>query len=183
VYVAQDAEDLALVGRCLAGDTAAFETLVTKHQRVFFTVAIRMLGNRDEASDAVQNTFVKVYEKLDTFDRTRRFFSWVYRILVNECLNVQRARRPFEPIDKALPAAGDPLETLETEQRRQRVQAAVLALPVESREVIVLRHFTDLSYEEIGEALHLSTLTVKSRLHTARQRLAQMLLGLERRHE
>jgi RNA polymerase sigma-70 factor (ECF subfamily) len=183
VYVAQDAEDHALVGRCLAGDTAAFETLVTQHQRVFFTVALRMLGNRDEASDAVQNTFVKVYEKLDTFDRTRRFFSWAYRILVNECLNLQRARRPSEPIDDRLPADGDPLETLETEERRQRVQAAVLALPIESREVIVLRHFTDLSYEEIGEALHVPAQTVKSRLHTARQRLAQMLMGLEERHE
>ena len=90
VYVDQDADDLALVARCRAGETAAFEALVERYQRVLFTVALRMLGDYDAASDAAQNAFVKAYQKLDTFDPTRRFFSWIYRILVNECLNARR---------------------------------------------------------------------------------------------
>ena len=179
VYFAQDADDRALVRRALAGEHEAFEALVERFKRVFFTVALRMLGDRDEAADAVQNAFVKIYQKLDTFDPSRRFFSWAYRVLVNECLNTQRARRQFEPLSLDVPGGGDPLESLEADERRRRVQAAILALPHESREVVVLRHFTELSYEEIGAALHLPPQIVKSRLHTARHRLAQLLIGFK----
>jgi RNA polymerase sigma-70 factor, ECF subfamily len=181
VYVSQDADDQALVRRCLDGGTAAFEGLVERYQRVLFTVALRTLGNYDEASDATQNAFVKAYGKLATFDPTRRFFSWIYRILVNECLNVLRDRRPHEPITPEMAMVASPADLLETVERRRRVQAAILALPTESREVIVLRHFTELSYEEIGDALRVPARTVKSRLHTARQRLAQMLLDSDGR--
>ena len=181
VYVDQDADDLALVARCRAGETAAFAGLVERYQRVLFTVAVRMLGNADEASDAAQNAFVKAYQKLDTFDPTRRFFSWIYRILVNECLNARRDYRPYDPLAPDLASVGTPAELFETAERRRRVQAAILALPMEYREVIVLRHYTDLSYEEIGEALHVPAKTVKSRLHTARERLAVMLRGTEAR--
>lgn len=179
VYIDQDADDLALVARCRAGETAAFEALVGRYQRVLFTVALRMLGNRDAASDAAQNAFVKAYRKLETFDPTRRFFSWIYRILVNECLNARRDRPPHEPLAPDLAAVGTPADVFETAERRMGVQAAILALPMEYREVIVLRHFTELSYEEIAETLHVPAKTVKSRLHTARARLAAMLMGLE----
>jgi RNA polymerase sigma-70 factor (ECF subfamily) len=94
VYVRNDAEDVADVVRCLEGDHAAFEALVDRYHRPFFTFAVRVLGNRD----AVQTAFVNLYENLRTFDRNRRFFSWAYRILVNECLNVRRGQRPSEPI-------------------------------------------------------------------------------------
>jgi RNA polymerase sigma-70 factor (ECF subfamily) len=180
-YVESDADDLALVERCRAGDTAAFEALVERYQRVLFTVALRMLGNHAAACDAAQNAFVKAYQKLDTFDQTRRFFSWIYRILVNECLNAQRDVRLLEEIPPGLAAVGTPADAFEAGERRQRVQAAILALPTEYREVVVLRHFTELSYEEIAEALHVPAKTVKSRLHTARERLATALRGLESR--
>src|SRR5215831_15292213 len=113
VYVRNDAEDAADIVRCLEGDHAAFEALVDRYQRPFFTFAVRVLGNRDEASDAVQTAFVKVYENLATFDRSRRFFSWAYRILVNECLNVRRGQRPAEPIDPNLVADSSPHEDVE----------------------------------------------------------------------
>jgi RNA polymerase sigma-70 factor, ECF subfamily len=178
VYLAEDADDVTLVGRVLAGDTAAFEVLVRRHQRVLFTVALRMLGDREEAQDATQNTFVKAYEKLATFNANYRFFSWIYRIVVNECLNVRRARPPatesgaFEPV-----AAGEALELLEAQDRRRIVQGAILALPNDYRQVIVLRHFTELSYDEISTTLGIPVKTVKSRLYTARQRLAELLGG------
>jgi RNA polymerase sigma-70 factor, ECF subfamily len=181
VYVDQDANDLALVERCRGGETAAFEALVERYQRVLFTVALRMLGDYDAASDAAQNAFVKAYQKLDTFDPTRRFFSWIYRILVNECLNARRDGRPHEPIPPDLRADGTPADLFERAERRRQVQAAILALPMEYREVIVLRHFTELSYEKIGEMLHVPAKTVKSRLHTAKERLEVMLRGLDAR--
>jgi RNA polymerase sigma-70 factor, ECF subfamily len=177
VYFSQDEADHTLVARCLAGDTAAFEPIVERYQRVLFTVARRMLGDTEQAADATQNAFVSAYRKLGTFDPKRRFFSWIYRILVNECLNDRRARRPHEPLSPQLAAAGTPADLLEAEERRRSVQAAVLALPTEYREVVILRHFTGLSYDEIADALGLPAKTVKSRLHTARQRLGEMLLG------
>jgi len=181
MYVDQDADDLALVARCRAGDTAAFEALVERYQRVLFTVALRMLGDYDAANDAAQNAFVKAYRKLETFDATRRFFSWIYRILVNECLNARRAAPPHEPLAPDLAAEGTPADLFERADRRKRVQEAILALPMEYREVIVLRHFGELSYDEIGDTLRLPAKTVKSRLHTAKTRLAAMLRGLDAR--
>jgi len=176
VYVRNDAEDAADVVRCLEGDHAAFEALVDRYQRPFFTFAVRVLGNRDEASDAVQTAFVKVYENLATFDRNRRFFSWAYRILVNECLNVRRGQRPSESIDADLVAQGSPLDDVERTERRRQVQAAILQLPLEYRDVIVLHYFNGLAYEDISETLGVPQKTVKSRLYTARQRLAAALL-------
>jgi RNA polymerase sigma-70 factor, ECF subfamily len=181
VYVSQDAEDNALVERCRNGETAAFEPIVERYQRLLFTVAFRILGDYDEASDAAQNAFFKAYQKLETFDPTRRFFSWIYRILVNECLNVRRDQHPYAPLAPDLAAENTPADLFEAGERRRRVQAAILALPMDYREVIVLRHFTELSYEEIGETLHVPARTVKSRLHTAKARLATMLRGLQAR--
>ena len=175
VYVTQDADDQASIRQCLEGESAAFEPIVRRYQKVLFTVALRMLGDRDDASDATQNAFVKAYEKLRTFDRNRRFFSWLYRILVNECLNVRRSQRPHDEVTDDVAAAGTPVDALELEERRARVQAAILALPIEYREVVVLRHFAELSYDEIAESIGVPAAVVKSRLYTARQRLARML--------
>lgn len=177
VYLPQDSDDAALVGRCRAGDAKAFEVLVERHQRVLQSVAFRMLGNREDARDATQTAFVRVFEHLDGYDPDHKFFSWVYRILRNECLNVLRARRPTEPVSVELPAAGSPLESLEASERHRRVQTALLALPVEQREVVVLRHFAGLPYDEIGTTLGVPAKTVKSRLYAARQRLGELLLG------
>lgn len=168
--------DEDLVARCQAGDLDAFETLVGRYQAVLFKIAARMLGNREEARDATQNTFLKVYENLGSYDPSRRFFSWAYRILTNDCLNVLRSRRPEEPFPLELPAAAAPLSALEAADRRRAIQAALLTLPVEQREVVVLRHFGEMSYEEVGGTLGIPVKTVKSRLHAARRRLLELLI-------
>jgi RNA polymerase sigma-70 factor, ECF subfamily len=170
-----DTDDAAVVTRCLAGDRDAYEVIVNRYQRGLFNVALRMLGNYEDARDATQTAFVKAYEHLDSFDRDQRFFSWVFRILKNECLNVLRGRRPSEPVSLDLPA-GRSADPVEVRERQQAVQNALLALSMEYREVVVLRHFTDLSYEEIATMLNISATTVKSRLYTARQQLGDRLV-------
>jgi RNA polymerase sigma-70 factor, ECF subfamily len=180
VYLSQDADDAAIVGRCRAGDPTAFGILVERHQRVLFNVALRMLGDREDARDATQNAFIKAFEKLETYDPERRFFSWVYRILRNECLNSIRARHPTDPLGSELHAVGSPLAALEAAELQKHVQAALLSLPVEQREVIVLRHFAGMGYEEIAATLGVAAKTVKSRLYSARQRLGELLLGWDR---
>lgn len=179
MYLSQDVEDAALVQRILGGDQRAFAELVQRHQRPLFTVAARMLGNREDAADATQNAFVRVYQNLGSYDPQYRFFSWIYRILVNECLNALRARHGSEALSDAQVNVGDgPFEALRASERREQVQRALLALPADLRAVIVLRHYAGLSYEEIGQAVGgLPAKTVKSRLYAARQRLGRLLLG------
>jgi RNA polymerase sigma-70 factor (ECF subfamily) len=177
VYLKQAVDDSAVVKRCLAGDSTAFGDIVARYQQVLFTVALRMLGDEEDARDAAQNTFVKIFEKLGTYDPRHRFFSWMYRILVNECLNVRRrpaALRTSEPLaDDSIQATDADL--VEAAERRQAVKKAILELPEPYREVIVLRHFAALSYDEMGEAIGIPPKTVKSRLYSARQLLAERL--------
>jgi RNA polymerase sigma-70 factor, ECF subfamily len=175
VYSPNDAEDGELVQQCLAGDPSAFEPLVDRYQRTLFNVAYRLLGNHADARDATQNAFVRAYEHLDQFDRRRGFFSWIYRILKNDCLNMLRARRPLAPVDPHMSASGGPDEAFEAAERQRVVQAALQQLSNEYREVIVLRHFANLSYDEIAATLDVPVKTIKSRLYTARQNLAGIL--------
>jgi RNA polymerase sigma-70 factor (ECF subfamily) len=170
-----DREDAAAVARCLEGQQDAYEAIVRRYQRGLFNVALRMLGNYEDARDATQTAFIKAYEHLDSFDPEQRFFTWLYRILKNECLNVLRARRPTTTVSLDLPAGhrGDPVEQ---QERQQAIQSALLTLSTDYREVVVLRHFTDLSYEEIAVALGIPATKVKSRLYSARQQLGNLLV-------
>lgn len=177
VYFSKDEDDATLIRRVLDGETAAFEVLVERYQRVLYTVALRMLGNRDDAKDATQTAFVRAYERLSSFDEQYRFFSWIYRILVNECLNVIRGRRPEDELTPVLATSGGPFESAVSRERQAQVQAALLQLTPEYRAVVVLRHFTGLSYDEMADALGVPAKTVKSRLYSARQRLGELLLG------
>jgi RNA polymerase sigma-70 factor, ECF subfamily len=174
----QSIDDGAAVKRCLNGEPAAFEVLVGRYQHIMFNVALRMLGDYEDARDAAQNTFVKAYEKLGTYDPERRFFSWIYRILMNECLNLRR-RPGTEQLGDTEGEVSDSsdVDAVEAAERKRDVRQAILALSPAYREVIVLRHFAALSYEQMSEAIGVPTKTVKSRLHTARQQLASELAG------
>ena len=139
-------------------------------------MAARLLGDREEARDATQTTFLKAYEALPTCDPHRRFFPWVYRILINECLNTLRARRPTQPLPELASAmVADAVETGETQRR---VRHALLHLSADQRDVIVLRHFAELSYEDVAAAVGIPVKTVKSRLFAARQRLCELLVSV-----
>ncbi|HJR60860.1 MAG TPA: sigma-70 family RNA polymerase sigma factor [Vicinamibacterales bacterium] len=176
MYLQVGAEDEdGLIGRCLAGDKAAFEPLVERYYRPLFRAAARLLGDQEQARDATQTAFLKAYQALATCDRQRRFFSWIYRILVNECLNTLRARRPAQGLDDSLAAPRDLADPIDVGETRQRVRKALLQLPPDQRDVIVLRHFAELRYEQIAAVLGVPEKTVKSRLFSARQRLCELL--------
>ncbi|HXL14665.1 MAG TPA: sigma-70 family RNA polymerase sigma factor [Methylomirabilota bacterium] len=167
----EDGEE-ALLSRCLGGDGGAFGQLIDRHQRVLFNVSLRMVGNREDALDITQTVFLKAYENLSSFDRRHKFFSWVYRIMINETLNHLSKARRMEPLDESYQSgARGPDEECSQNRLRESIQAALLELSPDYRQVIVLRHFGQLSYEEMSEALEVPEKTVKSRLHTARQLL------------
>lgn len=166
------------VARCLKGDASAFEPLVARYERALFAVALRLVGNYEDARDVTQNAFIRAYEHLDSFDPERRFFSWVYRIAVNESLNLRRGRRPQEVLGTWIQGAGGQTEAIEAiaaHETAARVEQALGQLSDEYREVVVLRYFAELSYEEISHTVGVPEKTVKSRLFSARQRLAGLL--------
>ena len=132
-----------------------------------------MVGNFEDAQEVSQQVFMKAFEHLPDYDRERKFFSWLYRIAINESINFMKARKRFESVEEAV---AEPLsEPFEAIDRTRAVQQAVLALKPEHRAVIVLYHFSGCSYQDAAEVLDLPEKTVKSRLFTARQLLKQML--------
>jgi len=167
--------DHELVERCLQGDLEAFAPLVVRYQGPLFNVALRMVRNPEDARDITQTAFVKAYEKLGSFDPRFRFFSWIYRIVINECLNFVSRRRRERPLDERLASADDPYREAEARELATRVREALVTLSEDYRQVVILRHFLGLSYAEMSAALLIPEKTVRSRLHTARQRLADVL--------
>ncbi|MCI0563221.1 MAG: sigma-70 family RNA polymerase sigma factor [Nitrososphaera sp.] len=165
-------EDISIVQRAVEGDNAAFGRLVEKYQRLVFNLALNMSRNYDDAADITQSVFLKVYEKLGSFDPKYKFFSWLYRIAVNESLNLVQKQGRMEELDEE--TASDlptPDGTAESGDVTQGVQEALLELDLNYRIVIVLKHFQDLSYEEIAVILDIPEKLVKSRLFTARTML------------
>ncbi len=169
-------DDADLARRCLRGDQQAFEPLVARYEKVLFNVALRMVGNYEDARDIAQTTFVKAYEKLDTYDPKYRFFSWIYRIMMNESLNHLQRRKTHQPLDLNLASTQDPQQDVLAHERSHLVRSALMKLAPDDREVLILRHYMELSYSELSEVLAIPEKTVKSRLYTARQRLADLLV-------
>lgn len=169
-------DESELVRRCLAGDRDAFEPLVREYQGVLYHLAVRMTGNREDARDLTQTVFLKAYRALGSFDHQHRFYSWIYRIMMNEALNFVQRRKPAEELDERVPdSARGPDDHAHASALEDEVQQALLELSPSDRQILVLRHFEDLSHHEIGAILGIADQTVKSRLYTARQRLGERL--------
>lgn len=174
--------DQTLVESWRNGDRGAFTILVTRYQRPIYNAAYRVLGNAADASDITQVVFLRVAERVDEYDAQYKFFSWIYRIAVNESLNLLRRNRREEPLDddveRAGPATASPEWQYNNGQLCARVQRALMSMKADDRVVLTLRHFSDCSYREIGKILDLEEKTVKSRLFEARQRLSTLLQDL-----
>ena len=169
--------DAELVRECLGGNQRAFEALVRKYEKPIFNVALRILKDRDDAMDIAQTVFVKAYEKLESFDEKREFFSWIYRIAINESINASKRTRRLDEYESGVTAALPPSqeEQRSAEALSEEIERAIEVLTLDYRMVIVLRHFHDFSYQEMAEILDIPEKTVKSRLFTARQQLKEIL--------
>ena len=170
-------DDRLLVKETLKGDRAAFESIVSKYYRVVYNVAIR-IGNRPaDAEDVTQSVFLKAYESLATYDPAYKFFSWMYRIAVNESLNLRNHQKRYEELDEDFVSDERATDQLIDEHRLQgMVEEGLMQLKLEDRVILVLSHFQDLSYSEIGYVLDVPDKTVKSRLYSARQALKDKLI-------
>lgn len=181
-------EEYAVIRRVCAGDTDAFEALVTAYQKQVYNLALRTVGNEEDAADMTQEAFLRAYRSLGSFRGDSKFSVWLYRLTTNICIDFlrSRGRRPTVSLTAAdedeepqeLDVADDrfdPVQSLERAELRRAVQRGLAALPEDYRRILMLRELSGLSYAEIGQVLRLEEGTVKSRLFRARKKLCDFL--------
>lgn len=172
---ATDEQDRALIRDYLGGQQHAAGGLIDRYQKPLFNVALRMLHDVQDAEDVTQTVFLNALLKLRSYDPKYRFFSWVYRMTVNESLNLLKRRKRTVGLEEApgIPAPG--AATDQVTEAQDQVGKALMGLKPDDRAIVVLRHFMSFSYQEIATVLEIPVPTVKSRLFTARDRLRVVL--------
>jgi len=166
-----------LIRRSQAGDEQAFAALFHKYKNLVYKTAYLMLGNADDAEDALQEVFVQVHRSLSTFQPSKgAFTTWLYRITINHCLNWRRKRRlPFLSLDEASTSLVNRLPSPEGRMEEEAVWQTVSRLSEKLRAVVVLRYYWELSYAEMAQILDIPVGTVKSRLDLALKTLRKEL--------
>jgi RNA polymerase sigma-70 factor (ECF subfamily) len=170
----------ALVARSRNGDHSAYATLIQIHHRMIHSLAYRMTGSLADADDLAQETFVRAYEHLDTYQDNRKFSTWLYRIALNACLDFKREEARRGRIHAGWSDAADSASFQEAEKPAEEklgdpVQGALLRLPTKQRIAIVLTLFDGLSHAEAAQALGCSEATVSWRVFAARRKLRRWL--------
>ncbi len=181
-------EDIELISRAKAGEEKAFRALLRKYQGSVFSICLRMVRDREQASDLAQDVFIKIFSMLDRYDSSYAFSSWLFKITSNLCIDHLRKRRiETYPMDAPMDGSDgeyarqyeSPGPTPETQMIRKEqmdtLEKAVEALPQHYRMIILLRHQENLSYDEIAETLDIPLGTVKARIHRAREMLKDRL--------
>jgi len=167
-------DDAEAIKRCQQGDREVFRHLVERYQKRAVAHALAILFNRDDAEDAVQEAFIDAFRAIGTFDTSRTFYQWFYVLLRNRCYKMTARRRLTESIDEAVLVDPQPGVTNET---RLALEKALHSLTREEREIIGLKYFSGLSYDELAVHLQIPRGTVMSRLFSARRRLKGQLTG------
>jgi RNA polymerase sigma-70 factor (ECF subfamily) len=169
--------DRDLIQHARRGDTAAFGELVTRYQTGVFNVCYRILHQRANAEDMTQETFIRAHERLHMFDDQREFGPWIRRVAANVCLNHLESRRVIAPLDDERDAdeSQRPERQAEVRERSEQIRSALATLPIHYRVVVELRHYQELSYDEIAAELNMPLSDVKSHLFRARKLLAEKL--------
>ncbi len=182
-----DKDDFFLVESVLTGDRRAFEPLVRRHERRVFRVTLAVLGNVEDAEEAMQDTFVKAFRHLGQFRKESRFTTWLTRIAINEAIQKRNARKNFVPLEQAEnaeknftprryePWKSDPEHLYGKQEIHRFVEEAIQSLPEIYREAFVLRDVEELSAEEAAAALEISVPALKSRLLRARLMMREAL--------
>lgn len=168
-------DDAEAIKRCQQGDQEAFRHLVEHYQQRAVAHATAILFDRDDAQDAVQEAYIDAFKAIGTFDTSRTFYQWFYVLLRNRCYKMTARRRPTEDLDTVQLLASQPGISDDT---RFALEKALHSLTREEREIISLKYFSGLSYDELATHLQIPRGTVMSRLFYARQRLQGKLSGM-----
>ena len=172
--------DAEAIERCQKGDRESFRHLVERYQKRAVAHAVAILFNRDDAEDAVQEAFIDAFKAISTFDTSRMFYQWFYVLLRNRCYKMTARRRPTESLDEALLLVSKEGTADDT---RFALEKALQSLTCEEREIVTLKYFSGLSYDELATHLQIPRGTVMSRLFYARRRLQHKLTGMFMREQ
>ncbi|HVP46509.1 MAG TPA: sigma-70 family RNA polymerase sigma factor [Bryobacteraceae bacterium] len=182
---ARDEEFASLVKQAKAGDTAAFDAIMIRFERQVLGTALRLLNrNLEDAKDAAQQVFLRLHRSLHQLDESRHFASWLYRITVNVCRDMQRvrARRPslsLEEVGEVAAAAGE--DVIQRNEQRGMIYAALARLPERERTAVVLRDLEGLSTSEVARIMGCAEVTVRSQISNARVKMRKFVIQRQRR--
>ncbi len=177
-------EELIALQRCRRGSRKAFEVFVNKYMKDAYFIALGLVGNREDALELSQEAFIRAYRNIKQVKPDRKFFPWFYQILKNLCISHLRKRKYRKagsldvegcPEVEATADCFSPEEVAARNEIKDKVWQAIGQLDEKHREVIILRHFQDMSYDQIAEALFCNKGTVTSRLYYARKKLEELL--------
>ena len=177
--------DEELIKRVQAGDCDAFNPLIARYKLPLYKMMYRMVYNRDDAEDLVEEAFIKAYRAIDRFSAEKKFFPWIYRIAINNALNFlkskrrQKAESLSQYENRLMDMKTDPVKITENKILKEKVNQAIVRLPDEYRVIINLRVEQECSYDEISQILNIPKGTVMSRLARARKKLKEILKKLE----
>lgn len=177
-----------LIKQTMRGDRDAFAQIVELYKDKIFQLAYRMTGNRQEAEDIAQETFLRVYANISQYNEEYKFSTWIYRIATNLCIDRARKKKADVSLDEeATGTTGldwysrvsstdkSPEETVVTQELQTYVQEAISQLPPKYRSIMILRYLEDLSLQEISELLKMPVTTIKTRIHRGREALRSKL--------
>jgi RNA polymerase sigma-70 factor (ECF subfamily) len=187
-------EDKALIARVIDGDDKAFESLVQKYRKSVFYLVYKIVRNTDDAEDLTQDSFVKAYSFIHKFDPKYAFSTWLFKIATNNCIDFIR-RRKMQTLSIDSPQNFDdgsptyiqiqdrgplPSDSLLLKERKEILMVAIERLPERYRNLLRMRYFDELSYEEVAERLRLPMGTIKAQLHRARELLFFEMAGMQK---
>lgn len=177
-----------LINQAIAGERQAFSELVELYQHKIYQVSYRMMGNRSEAEDVGQETFLRVYANLSRYDQSQKFSTWIYRIATNLCIDRLRKRRMTFSLDQEVAGTEGldlysqtpvqqktPEAEVVTLEIQREVQIAMDQLPAKYKSIMILRYIEDLSLQEVSEIVSLPVTTIKTRIHRGRETLKKLL--------
>jgi RNA polymerase sigma-70 factor (ECF subfamily) len=172
--------DRDLIVRAKRGESEAYGEIVMQHQTSVFNVCYRILHNRNDAEDLAQETFMRAYNKLNSFDIEREFAPWIKRVAANLCLNHIESQKVTLEIDdeRDEDKTHSPSQQVEVKERSEQIRQALASLPANYRVVLEMRHYQEMSYDEIADELKIPLSDVKSHLFRARKILAEKLHAL-----
>ncbi len=183
-----DLDEILAIQKTLQGNKESFSIIVQKYAPIFYTLSYRILGNAEDAEDAVQEIFLRVYKSLTSFRLGQRFYPWIYTIAIN-CIRTflkrkkRRSDNEMLQFETSLPGSSPENETrnpsviLEVKEGEKIAQKAIISLKPKYREVFVLRHIEGLSTSDVAEILNIPEGTVKTRLHRAKKEIIKQLFN------
>ncbi|WP_204346207.1 RNA polymerase sigma factor [Psychroserpens algicola] len=174
--------DQILINQIIDGNTNAFSILVDMYKDLVFTLALRMLKNREEAEEVAQDTFVKTYKSLDKFKGDSKFSTWIYRVTYNTCLDRIKKNKKFlndveinEYTAHQIKSIDNALDHIEAQEKKEAIQRCIEKLPSEDSFLLTLYYFDDLSLDEISKIVGITANSIKVKLFRCRKKLASIL--------